>query len=116
MDPASILAHVTLNETLPRPQHPDPARRRQERNNTFFLRLRAYNTQIQITSQYLPREGSEVRKQQSIEPPQHRQHAFLRPRNPHLHPHRPLLSIRPRLPSFSAYRFREMGAKEEVSI
>jgi len=66
-----------------------------------------------------PRADSNVQKQKHTsirEAAQQRKHVFLRPRNPHLHSHRPLLSIRPGLPSVSAHRFREMGAKEEVPI
>jgi len=46
----------------------------------------------------------------------HRQHALLRPCNPHLHPHRPLLRLRARLPTLPAHRLRQMGPEEKVPI
>ena len=116
MDPGSILAHLTLNETLPNPQHPDPSRRQEHSETTLSSCAYDCTTRIHISNFSNEHERKDRYLLSIDEPLDYRQYALLRPCYPHLHPYWPLLSLRPRLPALSAYRFRKMGAEEEVPI
>lgn len=87
-----------------------------EGNNTFSLRQTIHTLLLSALSRTRPGISIQQISRYQRATKKHRHHALLRSCHPHLHPHRTLLSLRPGLPPLAAYRFREMGTKEEVPI